>query len=855
MNSDPAPDPTDIRLGRFVLDPRRRVLLDDGVPVRIGSRAIDLLLLLVRHRGRVIGKNELLDQVWPGLVVEENNLQQHISSLRKLLGPQAIVTVPGRGYQFTLLPGAAPPSGVPRDPAGVAAGPDPVQAPPVPVPGPLFGRDADLAEARARIAAHTLVTLVGPGGVGKTRLAWALVQAEAGRWRDGVWVLDLTPLERGEQLPGALARQLGIAMPADAPDADALAAVLRQQRLLLLLDNCEHLIEAVAGLVQAMRRRAPDVHVLATSQEPLRLTDEQVIRLAPLDEAAAVQLFLNRAMAAERRFVPEAVQRDAVAAICRRLDGLPLAIELAAARVPLLGVQGLREGLDASLRVLGSGPARAPARQQTLRATLAWSHTLLDGEQQRVFRRLAVFSGGFSPALAQQVLADDTLEPWAVLDHLGALVDKSLVITEGGPDGALRCRLLEAARAYALEQLEAAGEQAALRRRHAQAMADRVLALDRDMAHEPHYDRLMAPLLAEVDNVRAAMGWVAAAGAGDGPEAAALRRMALKLAAHGDWLWAEAESHGEGFRFSSLARDWLDDTVPLALACRLRLTWQAFARARAVPASTWGAELRLAVDGFRALDDRVGLYRALCQLGRAPRSVIGQAEAGALLDEAARLEDPAWSPRLRISLPLALELWHDLGGRPEACRDAGLRYLRLARETGSKRLEIGALGNLADDESALGRVDEALALCRQAIALASEIGRPATALHAYSNMVPALLARGELQAVEDAIREGRPLMVRTWGHATDLLVPAALLAWRRGQVPLAARLLGCAEAAYAARGSEPDPPERRMRDMLRVELQSALAAEPLAEMLRQGAVWDEDTGFARAEQGWAAAPK
>lgn len=692
----------------------------------------------------------------------------------------------------------------------------------------------------------------GPGGVGKTRLAWVAAGADAAGWRGGVWALDLATLDRGELLPGLVAQVMGIAMPDDAggDGAATVAAALRQQHLLLLLlDNCEHLLDAVAGLVEALRRRAPGVHVLATAQEPLRLADEQVLRLAPLPEEAAVRLFVARAMAAERRFVPGEAELAAAAEICRRLDGLPLAIELAAARVPLLGVQGLRQRLDESLHVLASGSARAPARQQTLRAALAWSHALLSEEQQTVFRRLAVFNGGFSPQLAQQVLADDALEPWAVLDHLGALVDKSLLITDAGADGEVRCRLLEAARAYAQERLDAVGERAALRLRHAQAMADMALATDRAVAHEPRYERLMRPLLAEADNVRAAMRWLAAVGSGDGPDVPTLRQVAITLAAHTDWLWSEAESYGEGFRFASLARDWLDDSVPLPLACRLRLTWQAFARVRAVPASIWREELHRALEGFRALDDRVGLYRALCQFGRASRAVIGQEEAGELLAEAGRLEDPSWSPRLRISLPLALELWHDRGGRPQACRDAGLRYLALARETGSTRLEVGALGNLADDEFALGRVDEAVALCRQAISLAAAIRRPAAALHAYSNMVPALLARGELQAVEDAIREGRPLMVRTWGHATDLLVAAALLAWRRGQAALAASLLGCADQGYAARGNEPDPPERRMRDAVLAGLQTALPLGSLLELQRQGADWDEDEGFARAGLG------
>ena len=844
-------EPPEFRFGRFRLDPLRRVLLDGGSPARLGSRAVDLLLVLVRHRDRVLGKDELFDQVWPGLVVEENNLQQHISALRKLLGPQAIVTVPGRGYQFAeRIAEPAAPAPAP----GVAPARD--GPPPLPNPGPLFGRDADLAEVCTRLEAHTLVTLVGPGGIGKTRLAWAAARADAGRWSDGVWGVDLAVLDQGAMLPAAVAQALGIVLPRSGSTDDDLAVVaaaLRRQRLLLLLDNCEHLLDAVATLVEALRRQAPQVHVLATSQEPLRLADEQVLRLAPLGEDAAVQLFVARAVAAERRFLPGDDERAAVADICRRLDGLPLAIELAAARVPLLGVAGLRQRLGDGLRVLAGGPARAPARQQTLRAALAWSHALLSAPEQTVFRRLAVFSGGCSLALAQQVLADADFEPWAVLDHLGALVDKSLLIADGAPGQEPRCRLLEPTRAHALDRLGAAGEAPALRLRHAQAMVGLLRSLDHDVVHEWRYDRLLRPLAAETDNLRAAMQWLGALGRGEVAEApldaAAVRQLAITLAAHADWLWVEADRYGDGLRFCAQAREWLDETVPPALACRLRLAWQGQARARAMPAATWIEDARLALAGYRALDDRVGLYRALCLLGGAPRSVITQAEAGALLAEAGELEDPAWSPRIRMRLQVSLEWWHDLGGRLEDCRDAGRRYLALAREAGSVRSEIGSLGNLADTEYALGEVDAAIALCRQAITLAAERGCPEEALHAYSNMVPALLARGEVQAAEDAIRTGRHLMVRTLGSAIELLLPAALLAWQRGETQRAATLLGCADHAYAENGDEPHPPERRMRDTVLAGLQAALPAEALALLRQQGAGWGEDEGFGQAGLG------
>ncbi|HUG24219.1 ATP-binding protein [Piscinibacter sp.] len=513
MDADNPAELPELRFRHFRLDPVRRVLLDDGRPARLGARALDLLLLLVQHRKRVVGKNELFDWVWPGLVVEENNLQQHISALRKLLGPQAIVTVPGRGYQF------AERIDEPVTTAPVAdIAPARDSAPPlVPDLGPLIGREVDLGEVRARLAQHTLVTLVGPGGIGKTRLAWAAARTEAGRWSGGVWRVELAALDQAALLPAAVAQALGIVLaPATraGDGATAVAASLRQQRMLLLLDNCERLLEAVADLIEALRSRAPDVHVLATSQEPLRLAHEQVMRLAPLDDTAAVQLFVARALAAERRFRPTDAELMAVGEICRRLDGVPLAVELAAARVPLLGVAGLRQRLDEGLRILANGPARAPPRQQTLRAALDWSHGLLDGSEQVVFRRLAVFSGGFSPFLAQQVLSDADFESWAVLDHLGALVDKSLLMADSEPGQEPRCRLLEPTRAHALERLNAAGEAPRLRLRHAQTMVGLLQAFEQDMVHARHFDGLLRPLLAETDNMRAAMAWLTMLGQG-----------------------------------------------------------------------------------------------------------------------------------------------------------------------------------------------------------------------------------------------------------------------------------------------------------------------------------------------------
>ncbi len=863
-----------LRFGSFRLDPVRRVLLHDGDPVRIGPRATSLLLVLVERRRSVVSKAELFDLVWPGLIVEENNLQQHISALRKLFGPQAIVTVPGRGYMFALAPegdtltAADPGRGPTPDPAPAVAAP--VRAAPLPANVALIGRETERSELLACVRAHAVVTVVGPGGIGKTRLALAVAHACHADFTGGVWLTDLSVLTDGGQVAATVAHALGIVLPPEPAAAGAhaatMAAALRGQDLLLVLDNCEHVLNPVAALVDALRERAPRVRVLATSQEPLHVVEEQVFRLAPLalpDPAAtegraatssgAVQLFIARAQAADRHFAPTPDVLPTVVDICRRLDGLPLAIELAAARVPLLGVRALQQRLDERLSVLGTRPGRGPLRQQTIRAALSWSHALLKKEEQIVWRRLAVFSGGFSLDLALRVLADADFAPGTVLDHLGALVDKSLLIADAGDDSRpARYRLLEPARAFALAQLEQADELDAMRLRHSRALGDLLKASDELVVHERRFDVLMGRLAAELDNLRAAMQWLTDR-MDRRPDAAGVdlgvaRLLAITLAAHGDWLWSEVDSFGEGLRFCRRARECLDDDVPVALAARLRLAHQLLARTRLRPTAEWAVDAPLALQGFRQVGDRVGLYRALCALGGTPPGVVSDDESLALLHEAEQLEVPDWSPILRRRRQAALEWCHDKAGRMEACRQAGLRSVALAHEAGGVG-EIAALGNLADTEFALGLVDDAIASCRRAIAVATELGRPEEAFNAFQHMVPALLERDRLAEAEAAIRQGRDLLVRSLGSASGMLMPLALLAFKRGQGRLALHLVGCADRARADEGLDLHSPERRLREAVLAGMWTVLPEADVSALQAEGAQWDADEGFARGGLG------
>jgi predicted ATPase/DNA-binding winged helix-turn-helix (wHTH) protein len=526
-----------LTFGPFRLFPTQRLLFDGDRPVALGSRAMELLVALVRRPGELMSKQELMTRVWPHTTVVEANLAVNIATLREAIGDgrsgaRYIVNSPGRGYRFVapVTVGHAPQAGA--TPAGTMG------AAPNNLPARLtrlIGRGEVVGRLVGRLAAHRLFTIVGPGGIGKTAVAVEVAEACTSRYRDGVWLVDFAPIDDPRLVPEALASTLKLKIRSDEPLPD-LTLGLRDKQMLLVLDNCEHVIDAAAALAGSLLSGAREVRILATSREPLRAEGEQVHRLPPLDSPPAavrlsastalaypaVQLFVERTAASLTGF--ELNDDDATSAgeICRQLDGVPLAIEFAAARVIALGVRGLAAQLDERLKLLTGGRRTALPRHQTISAVLDWSYQLLNPDEQTVFRRLAIFSGSFSMEAAAAVLSDEGLGPIDVAAHVSELVAKSMVsadVFSAEP----RFRLMETTRVYADLKILENGERDTLERRRAEYCLRWIADFEKERAASKSRDAL----LPEIDNIRASLSW--AFSAGDKPLGVSLAAAAAPL--------------------------------------------------------------------------------------------------------------------------------------------------------------------------------------------------------------------------------------------------------------------------------------------------------------------------------------
>ncbi|RCW71210.1 ATP-binding protein [Pseudorhodoferax soli] len=827
------------RFDRAELRPSTRELRVDGAPVTLGARAFDLLEALVRHRDRMLSKNELFDLVWPQLVVEDNNLQVQVSTLRKLLGARAIVTVPGRGYRFGAVlqeVAAAPPAAAaPALPALQERLGNLTQA------ETLLGREADLIAVPAMVREHRLVSLLGAGGIGKTSLARAAARQLVDHFPDGIWLVALADVSDAAALPAAVARALEMNLPAGGDPQAELAARLHGREL-LVLDNCEHLVWAVAALVEQLLQARPGLHVLVTSQEPLRLKDERQLRLealavpAPdaLDEAhshGAVALFVARVQALLPGFVLDAANRAGVVEICRALDGMPLALEFAAARVPLLGVDGVRQHLAQRLRMLKSGSRDAPTRQRTLRATLDWSHALLSVEEKKVFRRLGVFVGGFGLDLAQQVAADEETDVWDVLDLLSNLVDKSMVVLE--PGAVPRYRLQETARVYACEQLEQAGEWRAMQLAHARCLLD-IFNRRARMARTgfESLDHWVLAYQPEVENLRCAIEWATDAGE---------RALALELANLAAEFMYQIGRYAECVSWMRRVEPLLDAHTPELVAARFRLGLAMVGLHGGIDGPTRLALLEEARAVFERHPPHVVLVYTLCMRAYVA-GICG--ELGVARQSLQRVAELVQRPELA----LLRGVWQYVEGmvcrsegRPEAAFAAFTEALPFARQAGDGRTLFYLQNNLAAVHHELGRLDEAVRQYRATLQLLQASPRTDAEMMAFALnwFAHALTAQGALDEALAQVERSLPYCRRSLGlrHFSGML---SLLAARRGKLREAVQLLGCDDAARQRRGEVRTPLDTRTMEATLALAAQAHAPERIAVWRLHGSALDEE---------------
>jgi predicted ATPase/DNA-binding winged helix-turn-helix (wHTH) protein len=563
-----APHDGDIAsFGPFSLHGKTRLLERDGVPVKLGSRALDILRLLVSRAGDVVSKNELLSHAWPGLVVEEISLRVHIAEIRKALGDgkegaRYITNIPSRGYCFV-----APVQRIADAPPAVSL---PVQAPETPAPvlphrlERMIGRDDVVREVSQRLLSERFITLRGPGGIGKTTVAIALAHELSAQFDGQVRFLDFSMVKDAALVAGTIAWALGLVVHHSDP-TESIVGYLRNRRLMLVLDSCEHVVEVIAGIAERIHQQAPGVSILVTSRESLLVEGEQIFELGPLEgppqgaglsasemlDYPAARLFTERAAAAGHRSEIADEDAEVLAEICSKLDGIALAIELAAVRV---GTHGLREMvtlLDGRLKLEWRGRRTAPPRHQTLGATLDWSYGLISENERIVLRRLAIFAAPFTLQGATMVAGEERDSAERIVESLEQLVAKSLIAVR--PDGGItRYRLLDTTRAYATQKLADSGEATSIARRHARYVQHVLETTAADAGGSEQVSRLRARRLLFSD-ARAALNWAFA-----NDEGAELR---VPLAGACARLFVELNLLDEGRLWSSRALTMLDDST------------------------------------------------------------------------------------------------------------------------------------------------------------------------------------------------------------------------------------------------------------------------------------------------------
>jgi predicted ATPase/class 3 adenylate cyclase len=801
-----------------------------GPPVNRAAR-----LLAVAHGGQVVISGATA-QLLRGVMPEQSELRdlgEH--RLKDLVEPEHVwqLTAPGLTETFPPLRSLESlPNNLPQQVT------------------PLIGREDVLAEVEPLVLEHRLVSLVGTGGIGKTRVALQVGADLLDGSGDGVWLVEVATLSDPASVVNTIASTFGLREQAERSMLDVLLQYLRPRHLLLILDTCEHLIEEMARVADAISRAAPQVRLLATSREPLRIAAEHVYRLpslavppesSPTAEEAlrygAVALFAERATASDAKFKLTDETAPIVAEICRRLDGIALAIELAAARVKVLAPRELAQKLDERFRVLTGGSRTALPRQQTMRALIDWSYDLLSEQEQRLFRRVAIFAGGWTLEATEAVTTDETLDALDIVDLMSSLVEKSLVIAEA-EEGRTRYRLLESTRAFAAEKLEQSGERDTLARWYAHWAADLADRAGGATLTEPT-SRVLAEYVPELENARSAIHWALSH-----DEVVLAARIAVGFYRLYRYLgmWADLRSWLDAV----LARLDVDAQPALAAQAWTALSSVVFG-SRRTEAAQRGVELS------EGCNDAAVTALSLAWLASALSQTAGRyEEAQAAIDRALQLSQEHELTRSLVHV-IALNYAGTIAGHRgqlEEARQAHGAALALTTALGNEFTETGIRINMAELEFRFGDTARALELVSAITAEARGtrlLANVQSISNAFLNSAAYKIAPGDIAGARNDAREALRL-----ARGADLYSAAiaiqhlATVAARSGDPRRGARLRGYADAWYRSEGNEREPTEARTYEILTASLREKLSDAEIEALAAEGARMTEDQAVAEA---------
>ncbi|MGB8909625.1 MAG: adenylate/guanylate cyclase domain-containing protein [Candidatus Cybelea sp.] len=714
----------------------------------------------------------------------------------------------------------------------------------------FVGREVEIGAIAALIEQHRLVTLVGSGGVGKTRLSLQVAASLLDDSGDGVWFIELAPLTSGDYIPSTVALALGLTLAPEGDPVENLVRELKGKHALLVFDNCEHLVEPAARVISAILHGCPKVKVVASSRQGLGVAGEATYQVPSLDLPSkddahptaidslhyeSVALFVERAGVASATFSITDENAPIVADICRRLDGIPLAIELAAARVKMLTARQLCERLDERFRLLTGGSRDVSPRQQTLRALIDWSYDLLDERERVVFRRLGIFVSGFTLEGAVAVGRGEDLDELDVFDVLASLVDKSLVLAEPQGD-AVRYRLLESIRAYALEKLDDSGERDLVAGRHLRYLRDRFAELRAHGDRTARAADLDAALQTELDDVRAAL---------DGAFARLEVVEGGELLANIYATWQAIGLDAEGMaRCEAYLAALTADQSQLRARLSAALSYLLVNTGQKVRGFELAAE---AVGDARASGDASLLARVLCQYGCMAVSVQRPDDAESALIEAEGIAGT--SAYLRIQLLEARAFLSWFRGDLEMAARTYERLRNEHRKLGNTRMEHMSALNLAEIEHARGQTQLAIGIVRETLAAARVSAHEGTLAILLENLAAYLAAVDDLPGADAAAREAigiRAAREPDDAHNAIAIDHLALVFALHGNHTLAARLEGYADNALQRHGYIREFTETTTHDRLTALLREGLTLEELARLIAEGAALTPEAAIALA---------